>query len=134
MDENGPFGASFPWSFRKYQGKPQKHQRFFSPYEPLETLENKQKAPKKTKDFRNKTNTKETQTSRKRRTGPKWRFWVGSKKFMLKKSVCFFPSLSARSHVGLPAESPRRVSRIMQTLFCTFLGVEELTRSSLKGT
>ena len=29
---------SFPWSFRKYQGKPQKHQGFFSPCEPLKTL------------------------------------------------------------------------------------------------
>ena len=59
---------SLPWSFRKYQGKPQKHQGFFSPCEPLKTLENKQKTPQKTKDFRKKKNTKETQTPRKRRT------------------------------------------------------------------
>ena len=59
---------SFPWSFRKYQGKPQKHQGFLSPHEPLKTLENKQKTPKKTKDFRSKKNTKETKTPRKRRT------------------------------------------------------------------
>ena len=60
---------SFPWSFRKYQGKPQKHQGFFSPCEPLKTLENKEKTLKKTKEFRSKKNTKETKTPRKRRTG-----------------------------------------------------------------
>ena len=59
----------FPWSFRKYQGKPQKHQGFLSPCEPLKTLENRQKTPPKTKEFRSKKNTKETKTPRKRRTG-----------------------------------------------------------------
>ena len=37
---------SFPWSFSKHQGRPQKHQGFFSPCEPLKTLENKQKTQK----------------------------------------------------------------------------------------
>ena len=60
---------SFPWSFQKYQEKPQKHQGFFSPCEPLKTLENEQKTPPKTKEFRSKKNTKETETPRKRRTG-----------------------------------------------------------------
>ena len=60
---------SFPWSFRKDQGKPQKHQGFFSAFEPLKTLENKQNTLKKTKEFRSKKNTKETKTPRKRRTG-----------------------------------------------------------------
>ena len=56
---------SFPWSFPKHQGKPQKHQGFLSPGEPLKTLENKQKTPKKTKEFpqqekdQGNTNTKE---------------------------------------------------------------------------
>ena len=53
---------SFPWSFRKYQGKPQKCQGFFSPCEPSKTLENKQKTLKKTKEFRSKKNTKEAKT------------------------------------------------------------------------
>ena len=60
---------SFPWSFRKYQGKPQKNQGFSSPCEPLKILENKQKTLKKTKENPSKKNTKETKTSRKRRTG-----------------------------------------------------------------
>ena len=60
---------SFPWSFRKDQGKPQKHQGFFSASEPLKTPENKQKTLKKTKEFHSKKNTKETKTPRKRRTG-----------------------------------------------------------------
>ena len=60
---------SFPWSFRKYQRKPQKHQGFLSLGEPLKTLENRQKTPQKTKEFRSKKNTKETKTPRKRRTG-----------------------------------------------------------------
>ena len=59
---------SFPWSFRKYQGKPQKHQGFLSPGEPLKTLENKQKTVKKTKEFRSEKKTKETKTPRKRRS------------------------------------------------------------------
>ena len=64
-----PKDPSFPWSFRKDQGKPQKHQGIFSACEPLKTLENKQKTLKKTKEFRSKKNTKETKTPRKRRTG-----------------------------------------------------------------
>ena len=60
---------SFPWSLRKYQGKPQKQQGFSSPREPLKILENKQKPLKKTKENPSKKNTKETKTPRKRRTG-----------------------------------------------------------------
>ena len=60
---------SFPCSFRKHQGKPQKHQGFFSPCEPLKTLQNKQKTLKNTKETPRKKNTKETKTLRKRRTG-----------------------------------------------------------------
>ena len=63
---------SFPWSFRKHQGKPQKHQGFLSPGEPLKTLENKQKTPQKTKEFRGEKKTKETKTPRKGRTGYRW--------------------------------------------------------------
>ena len=61
---------SFPWSFRKYQRKPRKHQGIFWPCEPWKTLENKQKTPQKTKEISSKKNTKETtKTPRKRRTG-----------------------------------------------------------------
>ena len=37
----------FPWSFRKYQGKPQKHQGFFSPSEPLKAWKRSRKQPKR---------------------------------------------------------------------------------------
>ena len=61
---------SFPWSFRRYPGKPQKHQRFFLPCEPLKTPgKQKQRTPKKTEEFRSERNTKETKTTRERRTG-----------------------------------------------------------------
>ena len=42
---------SFPWSFRKYQGKPQKHQGFFWPCEPLKTLKRSTKHSKRPRIF-----------------------------------------------------------------------------------
>ena len=54
---------------------PQEHQGFSSPCEPLKTLENKQKTPQKTKEIPSKKNTKETKTSRKRRTGDFFRIF-----------------------------------------------------------
>ena len=59
---------STPESFRKYQGKPLKHQRLSSPCEPLKILTNKQKTFRKTKEFPSKKNTKEAKTPKKRRT------------------------------------------------------------------
>ena len=38
---------SFPWSFQKYQGKPQKHQGSFSPHEPLKPWKISRKHPKR---------------------------------------------------------------------------------------
>ena len=57
------FTLSFPWSFRKCQGKSQERPGFFSPWEPLKTLKNKQRTLKKTKESCSK------KTPRQRRTG-----------------------------------------------------------------
>ena len=84
LTENAFSCPSFPWSFRKYQGKPQKHQGFLSLGEPLKTLENRQKTPQKTKEFRSKRTTKETKTPRKRRTG---HFPTGKKCTFLQKNA-----------------------------------------------
>ena len=42
---------SFPWSFWKYQGKPQKHQGFISPREPLKPWKISRKHPKRPRNF-----------------------------------------------------------------------------------
>ena len=61
---------SFPWSFWKHQGKPQKHQGFSSPFKPFKSMENKQKTLKKTKEFRNKNTPRKQKHHRKDGQGP----------------------------------------------------------------
>ena len=93
---------SFPWSFRKYQGKPPKHQGFFSPCEPLKTLKKSRQHSKRPRNFASKKNTKETKKNTKEKT------------VLVATPPTCYRSLSGFSGPKCPGSVPRGVSGVLR--------------------